>query len=55
MTGHLLASPFNNGVVPDARAEPVVEVASIHAEVSNQCLELQDWSRWPGTARSGRC
>lgn len=40
MTGHALSNPFNNGIVPDAWAEPVVDVPSIHAEVSDQCLVL---------------
>jgi hypothetical protein len=35
-----IANPFNNGIVPDAWVEPVVDVPSIHADVSDLCLEL---------------
>lgn len=35
-----IANPFNNGIVPDAWVEPVVDVPSIHADVSDLCLQL---------------
>lgn len=35
-----VANPFNNGIVPDAWADPLVDVRSIHADVSDQCLQL---------------
>ena len=37
-----IANPFNNGIVPDAWVEPVVDVPSIHADVSELCLQLLD-------------
>ena len=35
-----VANPFNNGIVPDAWTDPIVDVPSIHADVSEQCLQL---------------
>jgi hypothetical protein len=33
-------NPFDNGVVPDVWSRPVVDVPSIHRDVSDLCLEL---------------
>jgi len=35
-----VANPFNNGIVPDAWTVPIVDVPSIHADVSEQCLQF---------------
>ena len=42
MNDRPIANPFNNGIVPDAWVEPVVDVPSIHADVSGLCLQLLD-------------
>lgn len=42
MAARLQANPFNNGIMSDAWAQPVVDVASIHGEVTDFCLQLLD-------------
>lgn len=42
MAEHPPANPFNNGIVTDAWGPPVVDVPSIHGEVSAICLQLLD-------------
>ena len=34
------ANPFNNGIVSDAWARPMVDVVSIYKDVSDLCVEL---------------
>jgi hypothetical protein len=42
MASRLQPNPFNNGIMPDAWAQPVVDVPSIHGEVTDLSLELLD-------------
>ena len=35
-----MGNPFDNGIVPDAWAQPVVDVISIHRDASDLCLSL---------------
>ena len=47
-----VANPFNNGIVPDAWVDPIVDVPSIHADVSDQCLQLLEQVAQNHTRRS---
>lgn len=47
-----VANPFNNGIVPDAWTDPIVDVPSIHADVSDQCLQLLEQVALNRTRRS---
>lgn len=47
-----IANPFSNGIVPDAWTPPVVDVPSIHADVSDLCLQLLDEVATQGKRRS---
>jgi hypothetical protein len=47
-----VANPFNNGIVPDAWVDPIVDVQSIHADVSDQCLQLLEQVAQNRTRRS---
>ena len=42
MATRLHPNPFNNGIMSDAWAQPVVDVPSIHGEVIEYCLQLLD-------------
>lgn len=57
------ANPFNNGIMSDAWSRPVVDVPSIHGDVTDFCLQLLDEvarqrKRWSilvhGVAGSGK-
>lgn len=47
-----VGNPFNNGIVPDAWVDPIVDVPSIHADVSDQCLQLLEQVAHNRTRRS---
>lgn len=42
MAARLQPNPFNNGIMSDAWAQPVVDVPSIHGDVTAYCLQLLD-------------
>lgn len=52
MHAPLVANPFNNGIVPDAWVQPIVDVPSIHADVSEACLQLLGQVAATGARRS---